>query len=141
MTNHYNQESIIISISENFHSVINKYTSKQYFFSHMSMLTRTYCAALDHNYNIDRQQVLLIECILKINLFYQDFTAAGEPKFIVVKNRHGKKYYAKVVKDSKDHSWRDFIANLIHEVPSKKLNTNFRSFLCIVCWRGDNAVC
>ena len=34
-------------------------------------------------------------------------TAAGVPQFDLVKHRHGKKYFAKVVKEPKDQSWRE----------------------------------
>ena len=33
-------------------------------------------------------------------------TAEGVPQYDIVKNRHGKKYFAKVIKVAKDQSWR-----------------------------------
>ena len=43
-------------------------------------------------------------------------TAAGVPKFDLVKQRHGVKYFAKIVKTEKEHSWRDKIVVLIVQV-------------------------
>ena len=34
-------------------------------------------------------------------------TLKGQPIYDVVQHRHGKKYFAKVVKEAKDQSWRD----------------------------------
>ena len=43
-------------------------------------------------------------------------TAEGVPKFDLIKSRHGKKYFPKIVKVDKDHSWRDMIVSLVIEV-------------------------
>ena len=39
-------------------------------------------------------------------------TAEGVPQFDLMKHRHGKKYFAKVIKVAKDQSWRE-VAMLI----------------------------
>ena len=43
-------------------------------------------------------------------------TAAGVPKFDLVKQRHGSKYFAKIVKTEKEYAWRDKIVELIVQV-------------------------
>ena len=43
-------------------------------------------------------------------------TDEGVPRFDLIKSRHGKKYFAKIVKVEKDHSWRDMIVLLVIEV-------------------------
>ena len=65
------------------------------------MQTRTECAGLDHNYNTDREQAT---------------TADGVPRFDLIKSRHGKKYYAKIVRVDKDHSWREAVVALVLQV-------------------------
>jgi len=83
---------------ECFNALLNKYCSKRFFYSHHSMLARTCLAALDHNLNTDRQQATTSEGLLRFDL---------------IKQRHGKKYYAKTVKEDKDHSWRELIVSLV----------------------------
>ena len=43
-------------------------------------------------------------------------TSAGVLKFDIIKSRHGKKYFPKIVKVDKDHSWRDMIVSVVFEV-------------------------
>ena len=52
-----------------------------------------------------------------INLTHdQARTADGVPRFDLIKSRHGRKYFAKVVKEEKDHSWREMIVKIVIEV-------------------------
>jgi len=83
---------------EVYNSLHNKYCPKQYFYSHKTMMARTACCALDHNTNTDRGQAM---------------TKDGVPRFDLVKQRHGKKYFAKMVKTDKDHSWREMVVRLL----------------------------
>ena len=84
------------------------------------MFARGALAAIDHNSNIDREQV----CYKKNRANYQlspiptsqRQTAAGVPKFDLVKQRHGKKYFIKVVKEKKDYSFRTIMASLTIQV-------------------------
>ena len=46
----------------------------------------------------------------------QTRTSAGVLKFDIIKSRHGKKYFPKIVKVVKDHSWRDMIVSMVFEV-------------------------
>ena len=39
-------------------------------------------------------------------------TVGGVPRFDLVKTRHGKKYFAKVVKEAKDQSWMKVAVDL-----------------------------
>ena len=52
----------------------------------------------------------------KLQKVFQAKTAEGVPKFDLIKSRHGKKYFPKIVKVDKDHSWRDMIVSLVIEV-------------------------
>ena len=61
---------------------------------------------------------------LKTIPLFQAITAAGVPRFDLVKQRHGRKYYAKMIKSPKDHAWRDMVVHMIVEVISKP---NFES--------------
>ena len=92
------------------------------------MLTRTCCAALDHNCNSDRQQAK---------------TAAGAPRFDLVKQRHGRKYFVKAVKEEKDHSWRNKILHLIFEVSDDLVNNYICTYLtfCSALNLGRNLMC
>lgn len=83
---------------ECFNALLNKYCPKRFYYRHMTMLSRTACAALDHNFNTDRQQAK---------------TSKGVLKFDIVRQRHGKKYYAKPVKEDKNHSWREIILRMV----------------------------
>lgn len=40
----------------------------------------------------------------------------------LVRNRHGKKFYVKVVKVSKDYSWRDVLASMALKVTFNNIN-------------------
>lgn len=60
------------------------------------MFVRGALSAIDHNANIDREQKK---------------TASGQLVFDLIKKRHGKKYIIKVVKESKEYSWRDILAS------------------------------
>ena len=51
-----------------------------------------------------------------------------------MKQRHGRKYFVKAVKEEKDHSWRNKILHLIFEVSDDLVNNyicTYDSFQCI----------
>ena len=70
-------------------------------FSHQSMLIRSALAAIDHNSNTDREQAK---------------TTSGIPRFDLVKQRHGKKYHVRPIKEAKNNSWRHCMASLVIKV-------------------------
>lgn len=79
------------------------------------MQTRACCAAMDYNMNCDRAQVTLPNYHYALdmsNMKLQAKTAKGVPRFDLVKTRHGKKYFAKVVKEPKDQSWMKVAVDL-----------------------------
>ena len=65
------------------------------------MLIRTALAGIDHNQNTDREQKV---------------TAGGKPMFALLKQRHGKKYFVRVIKVEKDYGWRNTLASLTVKV-------------------------
>lgn len=83
---------------ESFNALLNKYCPKRFFYSNSSMLARTACAALDHNSNTDREQAK---------------TSDGDLQYDLIKQRHSKKYYAKPIKEEKNHDWREVIVAMV----------------------------
>jgi hypothetical protein len=106
---------------ECFNALLNKYAPKRFFYSNESMLARTACAALDHNYNTDRPQAK---------------TSAGDLKFDLIKQRHGKKFYAKPIKEAKDHSWRELIVRFVVECVA----SNTRPIVTLPVLSGEESV-
>ena len=85
------------------------------------MVIRAALAAMDHNANTDREQVCKQTqnwTNNKSSVELQRQTAGGLPRFDLVKQRHGKKYYVKAVKVPKDYNWRNTLASLTVKVGS-----------------------
>ena len=79
------------------------------------MFSRGALAALDHNSNTDREQV----GFQRLRFIFENLCLlprATQPAANLVKQRHGKTYFVKVVKERKDHSFRDVMASLTIQV-------------------------
>ena len=82
------------------------------------MLVRSCLAALDHNNNVDREQV-------SYKKYFYDFiwqsckkavALNGSLRYNFDRKRHGLKYTVKPVKVKKDYMFRDYIASLVVKV-------------------------
>ena len=60
------------------------------------------------------------------------------PKFDLIKHRHGRKFFVKVVKSDKEHSWRDKVVNSIIEVCVTLNKYAFFLFLLFQCIQTDS---
>ena len=86
------------------------------------MLVRTALAAIDHNQNTGRDQVVCA-CVTKICYLLhqlcfvlQRVSSDGQLVWDLVKTRHGKKHFVKAVKVAKDYGWRTSLASLTVKV-------------------------
>ena len=79
---------------EVFHSLLTKYCPKRQHFSYVGMCVRTQLAILDHNHNIERQQVTTLE---------------GQPRYKLEFPKRSKRWIAKPIKEKKSNSYIDFM--------------------------------
>ena len=86
------------------------------------MLVRTALAAIDHNHNTGRDQVVCA-CVTNIYnplqqlcIVLQRVSTEGQLVWDLVKTRHGKKHFVKAVKVAKDYGWRTSLASLTVKV-------------------------
>ena len=71
---------------------------------------------------------------LLIVISIQATTAKGVPRYDLVKTRHGKKYFARAVKEQKDQSWMAVAASLVIQVIIwNKINCEIKQILMQFC--------
>jgi len=91
------------------------YLPKSTFFGHEQAIVRGFLTGIDHNYNRDRQPALDVD---------------GEEMYEVNVSRDGKVWTAKIVKEPKNTSWRQEIADEVLQavrscaVPTVEIQTD-----------------
>jgi hypothetical protein len=102
-------------VNEQINNLHNVYLPKSTFFGHEQAFVRGCLTGIDHNFNTDRQPALDID---------------GDERYNVIATRDGQVWTAKLVKEPKDTSWRQEIADEVVEavrrgaVPTVKIPTD-----------------
>ena len=102
---------------ENFNGFMTKYCPKRNAFSHEGMVARSRLAALDHNFNVGRDQAVVREESRRS-------APAGTKRYNITYSKATKKWTAKKVMDKKQY---DFIDDMLVEVVERKLQQDTSS--------------